>query len=1263
MLRTERINPNQIKAPAKISVATIPQPFSHVELQRLHYCLIAWQCLSPAWISKVFSKPLPSDTETLKKELSNRLHFARASVMDKDKVAYTQLISALFTLSASEIWTLPHYPHKALLGNERLQWLFQQLPDTHRPCFAKSAPLPHLTQHNENSAPALHQLESLIECVTRALTQLTAMQQERHVAQQRYLALCHQQNDLLEKIATTQGSPFSKQKLVPITTQSIDYQTKLEKPLRNAGQLIVKLSSANAPDQQIIRSIAQVLMKWETKLTHSYTQNKARHQQALSQTDRIQKRIEALHKRLEHVSQERQTLEQEAYQIGVCVAEEPQGLILHFSRWFRGYIAVSIKHKSSHFSGYVDNTEYSLAANGFYLSDVFPRNCSLNHILRIELTTEFREPLGEIEIPLTHDGHLLNRLQHVLKFSTPLYPIEALAIPTRSFVFTVPEHRLISGPNNSLKLRLNETFSGKLIMECNSALVWTRPQTKVSDTNFDLPLQELLEKIPLNNTSYRCKLLWYDSSDDLLRSTTFGVSPKFELYSNTYSKPNVVDASYHHARWVFSFGCNQEFVRFTRKKEHNHKTPTTQQQKEFFQAIRNKDIEKVKAYLAAGYDPNVTEHLAYTPLHFACMNDYYRSEIVHALLEAGAEPLKSAEVFGERPMHCAIGTNNARAIEQLYRYHFFMGIPTNTHEPCVLVKSNNHRLNGYQIAIHPYTHRQLRRLDAELEWKKSLLFKYTREGNLKEITHLLEDFYPDYIDEFGRTPLQIASNSETPFSQELVSLFLAHGADPNHTDHLGTRPIDEAIRTDNLNVTKLYPPILQTDVDFRPFSSKIWSSLSEDKAPALPIISVILEKNRLQIYRFDTNGIRKPLYNKHHSGTFDLSGFADCRVALQNQTLTIECDTPDLQIFIDSTLPLIIQEKITVQGDITVLAPALTLHTTIGSSLGRVVLKADSLQHRSGLIKGESGVVINANDLVIQAPIQSLNRIDVLHDGENYEVDHTQFSTPGLLQFHWLNDKTLETSFNNPTGSLTHRSTGTLTLLADQQAQQSIALISEKALQIGSANHEVNIDAQLGTIELQGHSLLLQQGCCVAAQGITVKSQTTFRCQSNNSQGFAWMTEGRIDFSANKSIHWSRLQLFSFGLQIKTPLLTCEAGYLYVNGDVHWDVAKGKLEPTFVDKPGYRDNNWGWEGAHEAYRDFHPTREIDAKTFLGVTGSFHNLGHLSVHASHFAHNIFTGSKPDLLPFIPVLHWSEHSYCGNSRRSKCFWQVNQRTQTL
>lgn len=79
-------------------------------------------------------------------------------------------------------------------------------------------------------------------------------------------------------------------------------------------------------------------------------------------------------------------------------------------------------------------------------------------------------------------------------------------------------------------------------------------------------------------------------------------------------------------------------------------------------AAERGDIADVKAFLAAGHDPNVFDDISFTPLHYAAREGHL--EIIRLLLQAGADVNAHDEPrIGDTPLGCIAG-NCSLAVAQ-----------------------------------------------------------------------------------------------------------------------------------------------------------------------------------------------------------------------------------------------------------------------------------------------------------------------------------------------------------------------------------------------------------------------------------------------------------------------------------------------------------------------------------------------------------------------------------------------------------------------
>lgn len=260
-----------------------------------------------------------------------------------------------------------------------------------------------------------------------------------------------------------------------------------------------------------------------------------------------------------------------------------------------------------------------------------------------------------------------------------------------------------------------------------------------------------------------------------------------------------------------------------------------------FEACQQGDVEKARAALNLGVNPNIRNEEGWMPLHYACENGY--DEIIALLLDAGADvtalnsagftpfqvlmicehyspmavgrliqaganvgsPLHqaillndvaeieaelrsgkyiaSADDLGNTPLHLAVAVNNAELIQPLLD----KGAPIEAMDTYLTTPLQEACAMGQMYAASILLNNGADPEHRDYNGRSSLIFA---AGNAHyELTEMLLQIGVDInsIDDFGNTALHYAYENE---EFEIVNLLLQHGANENIRNTDGQLPIE-----------------------------------------------------------------------------------------------------------------------------------------------------------------------------------------------------------------------------------------------------------------------------------------------------------------------------------------------------------------------------------------------------------------------------------------------------------------------------------------
>lgn len=213
--------------------------------------------------------------------------------------------------------------------------------------------------------------------------------------------------------------------------------------------------------------------------------------------------------------------------------------------------------------------------------------------------------------------------------------------------------------------------------------------------------------------------------------------------------------------------------------EKNIKTPTGDVNPNYqvlYEAVRNKDISKVKQLINGGIDPNLCDKDGKTVLFHISeyeIYDAYDDAIVQFLLAAGANPNRGSK-FGWTPLHLAAGNHHNKLITRL------LNAGANPNIQNCIGSTPLHSifdLNAFGKNKNHYN-------------EEGMMFLFKAGAN------------PNIKDEMGKTVLHCAIKFEA--SRSAISFLLEYGVDLNKQDDLdSSTALHYAVEKNNIELVKL----------------------------------------------------------------------------------------------------------------------------------------------------------------------------------------------------------------------------------------------------------------------------------------------------------------------------------------------------------------------------------------------------------------------------------------------------------------------------
>jgi len=177
------------------------------------------------------------------------------------------------------------------------------------------------------------------------------------------------------------------------------------------------------------------------------------------------------------------------------------------------------------------------------------------------------------------------------------------------------------------------------------------------------------------------------------------------------------------------------------------------------QAVRDHDIEKIRAELSKGIDVNQKDWLGYTPLHWACYFGY--ADMAETLLAAKADPNLKSDT-GRTPIEIATAMNYQNVVD--------------------LLRQNVAKLADPIQSFH----------------------KAVADHNITQVKSLLsQGIDVNGKDETGDTPLHYTARLAKDAGKDVCELLIANGASINATNKVGWTPLHTAVESGNLEVARL----------------------------------------------------------------------------------------------------------------------------------------------------------------------------------------------------------------------------------------------------------------------------------------------------------------------------------------------------------------------------------------------------------------------------------------------------------------------------
>lgn len=190
-------------------------------------------------------------------------------------------------------------------------------------------------------------------------------------------------------------------------------------------------------------------------------------------------------------------------------------------------------------------------------------------------------------------------------------------------------------------------------------------------------------------------------------------------------------------------------------------------------AVKNNDASTVRELLIQGADPNSYGRWRTTPLHIAAATDNVL--MVESLLAQGADPTIQ-DIWGETPLHAAAAAGTQQAVRILL---------THDADPDARANGNRTPLHLASFAGHEQTAKLLlahgANPNARDQGRNTPLHEAAAAGADAMVDLLLAAGADPLVqNRLAHTPLHDASTSQT------AALLLAHGADPNTRNLVGT---------------------------------------------------------------------------------------------------------------------------------------------------------------------------------------------------------------------------------------------------------------------------------------------------------------------------------------------------------------------------------------------------------------------------------------------------------------------------------------------